>query len=231
MIVRIGMLRKKPEASIESFREYWREVHGLLGAKLPGLHRYHQNHVIEKGRGLGLDLPRGPQDFDGFSELWFLDAEAMKRAFTPETSRMLAVDEAQFTSDLRGVAVEQKVVLPTAAAPGLVKHMSLLARRGSTTPEEFRRGYRGRYAERVGALPGLRGYTQNLVVDRNVEKGGRSARYDEVPVDGVDELWFDGVASLDAAFASAAGRELRQEASGLLEAVTPFVVETLVYVA
>ncbi len=229
MIVRIGMLRKKPEASIDSFRKYWREVHGLLGARLPGLHRYHQNHVVEKGRGLA--LPRGPQDFDGFSELWFLDAEAMKKAFTPETSRMLAVDEARFTSDLRGVAVEQEVALPTADAGGLVKHMSLLARRADATAEEFRRAYRGRYAERVRALPGLRGYTQNVVVDRNVEKGGRSARYDEVPVDGVDELWFDDAAGLDAAFASAAGRELRREASGLLEAVTPFVVETLVYVA
>lgn len=229
MVVRIGMLRKKPEASVEAFRKYWREVHGLLGAALPGLHRYHQNHVVEKG--IGLDLPRGAQTFDGFSELWFEDAETMARAFTPETSRKLAVDEAQFTSDLRGLAVEQHVVVPLAhGAKGLLKHMSLLRRRAGTSAEDFRGRYLARYAELVRALPGVRGYTQNVVVDRNVEKGGRSARYDEVPVDGVDELWFDDRASLEAALASPAGRAAREAAIGFLEAVTPFVVDTLVYV-
>lgn len=224
------MLRKKPEASVEAFRKYWREVHGLLGAALPGLHRYHQNHVVEKG--LGLDLPCGTRTFDGFSELWFEDAEAMAKAFTPETSRKLAVDEAQFTSDLRGVAVEQHVVMPLpAGARGLLKHMSLLQRRTGTSAEEFRRDYLQRHADLVRALPGLKGYTQNVVVDRNVEKGGRSARYDEVPVDGVDELWFEDRAGLEAALASSAGRAASEGARVFLDAATPFVVDTLVYVA
>ncbi len=230
MVVRIGMLRKKPEATVGAFGKYWREVHGLLGAALPGLRRYHQNHVIEMGPGL--DLPRGAQTFDGFSELWFDDPPAMAKAFTPETSRKLAADEARFTSDLRGIAVEQHVV--AAGAPGatrLLKHMSLLKRRAGTSPEEFRRAYRGAYAELVGALPGLKGYTQNVVVDRNVEKGGRSARYEEVPVDGVDELWFEDRPGLDAALASAAGRAAGEAARRFVDAATPFVVETLVYVA
>ena len=53
--------------------------HGPLAAKLPGLRRYHQNHVVDRAQR-GITYARGGLDFDGFSELWFDDLPSMQAA-------------------------------------------------------------------------------------------------------------------------------------------------------
>ena len=63
MIVRMGLLQKRPQLSTRDFRRHWREVHGTLAAQLPGLRRYHQNHVVERAQR-GIDYARGPRDLD-----------------------------------------------------------------------------------------------------------------------------------------------------------------------
>ena len=47
----------------------------------------------------------------------------------------------------------------------------------------------------------MKAYTQNLIFDRAPGRG-RPATYDELPIDGIVELWFSDVESLDAAFGS-----------------------------
>ena len=47
MIVRSGLIKKKPDWTGEDFRRYWREHHGALAAELPGLVRYEQNHITD----------------------------------------------------------------------------------------------------------------------------------------------------------------------------------------
>lgn len=37
MIKRFVILRKKPSMSVEEFRQYWKNVHGPLISKIPGL--------------------------------------------------------------------------------------------------------------------------------------------------------------------------------------------------
>ena len=48
MIVRMGLLTRKPGVTMEQFRRHWRDVHGPLAAKLTGLRRYHQNYVVDR---------------------------------------------------------------------------------------------------------------------------------------------------------------------------------------
>ncbi len=43
------MLYKRPDLSWDEFRRYWREVHGPLAVRLPGLRRYIENHSPEPG--------------------------------------------------------------------------------------------------------------------------------------------------------------------------------------
>ena len=94
--------------SLDEFRKYWIEVHGGLGAKLPGLRRYVQSHLIDEAY-----LYARPH-FDGVAQLWFDNALAMRAAFQSTEGRALAVDGPKFTdmSALRMFAAQEHIVIP-----------------------------------------------------------------------------------------------------------------------
>ena len=83
MIVRMGLLEKRPDIDTNEFRKRWRDGHGPVAKKLPGLRHYHQNHVVDRAQR-GITYTRGGLDFDGFSELWFDDMPSMRAAFANE---------------------------------------------------------------------------------------------------------------------------------------------------
>src|SRR3712207_7926096 len=64
MITRMGILKRRPDLTPEQFRKHWLEVHGPLAARLPGLRRYHQNHVVDTSQ-LAIDHARGAWEVDG----------------------------------------------------------------------------------------------------------------------------------------------------------------------
>jgi len=78
MLKFVVILYKKPDISIEQFRDYFRNVHGPLAQKLPGLRKYTQNYVVK-------DPNRKHPGWHGIAELYFDDWEAMEAAWaTPE---------------------------------------------------------------------------------------------------------------------------------------------------
>lgn len=103
----IEFVTHKPELSIEAFQEYWRKVHGPLGASIPMVRRYVQSHtrrsIYERGR-----IPA----YDGVALTWFDDTQAMRAsATTPEYARVRA-DEANFvTSGLPFIITTEHVIL------------------------------------------------------------------------------------------------------------------------
>src|SRR5262245_56922936 len=110
----MGLLQRKQSVPPGAFRSHWRDVHAPIAARLPGLRRYHQNHVVDTGQR-GIDYPRGPIKLDGFSELWFDDQQAMERAIASDAIGPLAADESRFLDDIHVIAAEQHVVIPTPA--------------------------------------------------------------------------------------------------------------------
>ncbi len=60
----MGLLRKRDGMSTDAFREHWRDTHGPLAARLEGLRRYHQNHVVDRQQR-GISYARGGHDYDG----------------------------------------------------------------------------------------------------------------------------------------------------------------------
>ena len=46
MVKAIYLIRRKPGMSCEDFHRYWREVHGTIAARIPGMRRYVQCHAI-----------------------------------------------------------------------------------------------------------------------------------------------------------------------------------------
>jgi uncharacterized protein (TIGR02118 family) len=223
MIVRSGILRKKPDWSFDDFRSHWRNHHGPLAAGLPGLRGYEQNLVTDSVQR-GFSYPRGPEQIDGFSMLWFDDEAAMRAAIATPEGRALVADEQHFIGDLRIVAIDQVNVIPPAAERPLLKRMSLLRRLPTVTPEVFLREWREEHARLVRRVQGVRGYRQNLVIGREVPKG-TPVGFGQLPIDGIVELWFDDAAAIDAAFGSPQGQTLMQHAREFIGEITTFIVE------
>jgi uncharacterized protein (TIGR02118 family) len=224
MIVRMGLLNKKPEWSQEDFRRYWSETHGPIAAKLPGLRSYLQHHVVDSVQR-GISYKRGPEQLDGFSELAFDDAAAMSAAFTSDVAPSLADDEARFLGRLRVIAVDRREVISPNPGKSLIKRMSLLRRRPDVDAATFEREWRVEHARLVKLMPGIEGYRQNLVVERQLVKG-TPCEYHELPVDGVVELWFTSTESLNDAFASPQGVQTMKHAQSFIDEITTFIVET-----
>ncbi|MBI5288410.1 MAG: EthD family reductase [Chloroflexi bacterium] len=90
------VLQKKADMPRDEFRRYWREVHGPIGARMPGVRKYVQNHVLADGA-----------PFDGVAEMWFDSPETMRGAFTSEAAQEAARDAANFLGGTQVIVVEE----------------------------------------------------------------------------------------------------------------------------
>jgi len=79
----------------------------------------------------------------------------------------------------------------------MVKLVALVRRRADLTQEEFARYWREEHAP-LAARQGMRRYVIDVAL--RPQPGGAAPRYD-----GVAEIWWDDVASMEAALASPAG--------------------------
>ena len=108
MVKLIYCISKKPEMSVEQFQTYWRGTHAPIAARIPGLRRYVQCHVVPEL----YDRPNAPP-FDGAAELWFDDLDAMRGAMrSPEVAAALE-DEKNFIDHSRVasfVTIEKPIV-------------------------------------------------------------------------------------------------------------------------
>lgn len=103
MIKVIVLLTKKEGMSRDDFRRYWREVHGPMGGRMPGVRRYIQNHVVADGA-----------PYDGIAELWFDSPADMQAAFTSEAAQEAARDAANFLDGQQVIIVEEVEMSPKA---------------------------------------------------------------------------------------------------------------------
>jgi uncharacterized protein (TIGR02118 family) len=225
MNVRFGLIHKKAEWTSKKFMDYWRGTHGPLAARVPNLREYWQNAVTDRLQR-GVDFARGPWDFDGFSQLWFDDVQQADSAFKDgELAAALIVDEQYFLGGLHVVTAAQHVVIPVPAEPergALLKRISILKRRPDITENDFRREWIA-HRDLVTKMPGVSGYRQNVVIARERIKG-QPCGYEDLPIDGIVELWFESPATLEAAFSSPAGRTTMAHAKTFLAEITAFVV-------
>ncbi|HZP61881.1 MAG TPA: EthD domain-containing protein [Terriglobales bacterium] len=94
MIKVVYCITKKPGLSDEEFFRYWKEVHGPIGARIPGLRKLVQSHRVT--------VPGDHRAaYDGMAELWFDDASALMAARQSPEWRASTEDEAHFTDHSR----------------------------------------------------------------------------------------------------------------------------------
>ena len=82
----VGFVKRKPSMSVEAFQRHWLEIHGPLGATIPGMRRFVQSHT----RLAAYERGREPA-WDGVGLTWFDDTNALRSATTtPEWDRAKA---------------------------------------------------------------------------------------------------------------------------------------------
>ena len=225
MNVRMGLISKRSEWTTKEFQEYWRGTHGPLAARAPNLREYWQNAVTDRLQR-GIDFARGPWAFDGFSQLWFDDVQQSDSAFKDgELAAAMIADEQYFLGGLPVITAAQHVVVAVPAEPArgaLLKRISTLKRRPDISEDDFRREWIA-HRDLVTKMPGVSGYRQNVVIARERIKG-QPCGYQDLPIDGIVELWFESPATLEAAFSSPAGRTTMAHAKTFLAEITAFVV-------
>lgn len=108
MIKLIYCITRKPDMPVEEFQRYWRETHGPIAGRIPGVRRYVQCHTLpELYAG-----DRAPA-YDGAAELWFDDMEAMRAAMASPERDAAVEDERNFIDHSRVFAIitEEKPVV------------------------------------------------------------------------------------------------------------------------
>jgi uncharacterized protein (TIGR02118 family) len=216
----ISLLSRRQGQSVADFQKYWLEVHGPIAAKIPGLKRYEQNHVIDS-RQLGISHARGGWNVDGFVELEFEDQASFEAAQNSAQLAAARADEPAFVGAITIMTCEKHVVVARRESDGpVLKRMSILTRKAGITRDEFRHEWLDVHSGYVPSLPRLAGYNQNLVLAQNPRPASIA-----LEIDGVVELWFPDVNSIAAAFSSPAAEVSQGHAKAFLETITTFLVE------
>jgi len=107
MIKLIYCITKKPDLTDEQFSEYWENVHGPIGARIPGLRRLVQSHRII------VQDDKKPPSYDGMAELWFDDVDALLAARSTEEWHASSEDEVNFIDKERTAyfVSEERIIL------------------------------------------------------------------------------------------------------------------------
>ena len=108
MIKLVYCITRRPGMSLEAFSRYWRDVHGPIGRRIPGLRRLVQSHPVPQPG----DLPAPA--FDGMAELWFDDIAALEAARQSPEWLASSADEVHFIDGTRTALflTEEHEILP-----------------------------------------------------------------------------------------------------------------------
>lgn len=90
MIKLVYCVTKKSGLSDQDFFHYWRNIHGPIGARIPGLRKLVQSHRI------AIPGDAHPPAFDGIAELYFENTEALLSARQSPEWQAATADEAHF---------------------------------------------------------------------------------------------------------------------------------------
>ena len=95
MVKLVYCITKKSGLADDAFFSYWKDIHGPIGARIPGLRR------LVQSRRVNVPGDKYQPDFDGMAELWFDDFDSLLRARQSAEWRVSHDDEANFIDHSR----------------------------------------------------------------------------------------------------------------------------------
>lgn len=195
MIKGFALLERRPDISAEAFHAHWRGPHAELALAIPTLRRYVQSHRLARpAPGFA------PSRYEGIAEIWFDDLDtALALPGEPQYAERLRPDEANFIAPAGPVMLftREHVVVPGPPfdrdTPAM-KALFLTRRREGMSVEDFQAHWLERHAPLAARNPGMLRYVQCHVCPELYERGTPA-------FDGVAELWWPDLESLEAAYA------------------------------
>ena len=186
--------RFRPDLTRQEGRRHWQEVHGPLGAKVPQIERYVQNHA---GNALSpVDVLDEPAGFDGYSSAWYAGREAFDASLpTPEWAAIGEDSPNLFDHEWfwgMSAEVEEHTIVDGPVLPYKVVWVMRFPQEVRADPERLRAAHDywiGTHGGRFGrAVPGIVRYVQNHVVAGIGETGIEDGSLPKF--DGYSECWF-----------------------------------------
>jgi uncharacterized protein (TIGR02118 family) len=219
MIKAIGAAIRHPtNRTLADFQRYWAESHGTVWTYVdaPQPRRYVQHITLTEAYD---GEPRPTHD--GASMFWYDDLDTLRTPLnTPAAAALreaIGADDRQLFDRLPGwplhhkrasVVAEEKVVVDGTTTPSMVKAIFILSRIPGLTLAEFFEHWFEVHGPLAARLPGLRRYVQNHAIPEAYAFRGMTH-------DGWAELWFDDLASLQAAFKSPEAKAVREDSATL----------------
>lgn len=175
------------------------------------------NRVVD--RSTSFDYASGGFEADAVTQFFFPDISASMTAATVGGFNLSMGLPGPLVADLHSILCLQNTVIAPPIEGTWIKRMGLLRKRPEISSEEFQEQWFNLHALLVKRFPGVAGYRQNLVLD-----GPRDAE-GNMMVDGLAEMWFPDMASIDTAFGSGAGETALAHAHEFIATVSTLVVE------
>jgi uncharacterized protein (TIGR02118 family) len=104
----------------------------------------------------------------------------------------------------------------------MIKSISLLTRRPELTHEQFVRHWVEIHAALAHAVPGMRRYVQNHIVETRIRPDIPET---DVEVDGIAETWFDNREAMARANASPEAKSLHDDGALFIGRIKTFTIE------
>ena len=104
----------------------------------------------------------------------------------------------------------------------MIKVVGLLTRKAGTTHEDFVRHWYDIHGPLAHAVPGIRRYVQSHIVDTRTRPDIPETN---VEIDGIAELWFDDLESLQRAGATPEMKRLTDDGALFIGQIKSYVIE------
>ena len=208
MLKVISAVHRYPGLDDAEFYAHWRDVHGVLAARVPQIRRYHQHHTLAEARDAG---PLPPNS-DGATIVWYDDVDSLRESYlTPEWLAMREDSPTLFDLE-RGMDVvigEERVIVDGETSPSMVKAVVIATRRDGLSIEEFQRQWYEDHGALAASLSNyFRRYVQNHALIEMYEEPNYVNR--AITHDGWAEFWFDDLEALHRAMNSPGWERLRE---------------------
>lgn len=226
MISRCGLMQKKDGMGMEEFKDYWLNVHGPIASKMANLAQVRPARrsrcraspmPSDRVRWLSTDIPSCNSTVTAtWSRAWSR-CTAKERTM----SRCSPTPIAKFSCWPSAKSFGSR---STCAAGSSSSACRFSVAPTALLPSNSSKNWWNVHDRLVQTVPGCVGYNQDLVIDRI--DGGVSVPYEELPVEGVVEMWFETKEAFDEYYASPEFARASAHSSEFIGAINTYLTET-----